>query len=193
MVTEPRISPVVLGRAVRCFCGTNESFDILRSTSGEARSCGWSDGGCWILAAAIQQRWGGELYALSRTGSEAQHAAIRFEKILIDQDGPASAKTFIRRFERWEGFLAGSLQLVPFSSTMNRNIPKPEKQREIVAGILSHIPSPCPPDASGEQPFSRLSDRTLGTRIASQLWQSGMDNEPQALCRRTPVPNRALR
>jgi hypothetical protein len=190
MVTGPRISPVVLGRAVRCFCRSNASFGILRSMSGEAKTCGWSDGGCWILAAAIQQSWGGELYALSRTGSDVQHAAVRFEKVLIDQDGPASAKLFIRRFERWEGFLAGSLQLVPFSQTMNRNIPRPEKQREIIAGIFSHIPSLCLPDV---EPFSRLSNRTLNTRIAPQLWQTEMGNEPEAIRRGTPVLNRALR
>ena len=94
-----------------------------------------------MLAAAIQQRWSGELYALSRTGSDAQHVVVRIDKIFIDQDGPAFGKALIRRFERQKGFQVGSLRLVPFCATMGGDIPKPEKQEEIIAGICNHIPS----------------------------------------------------
>ncbi len=94
-----------------------------------------------MLAAAIQKRWGGELYALSRTGSDAQHVLVCIDKVFIDQDGPAFGNAVIRRYERWEGFLPGSLRLVPFCPTMSGDIPKPEKQEEIIAGICNHIPS----------------------------------------------------
>jgi hypothetical protein len=145
VTTSLIISPIALGRAVKHFCHSDASFEILQSTSGKARHCGWSDGGCWILAAAIQQRWGGELYALSRTGSDTQHVVVRLGRVFIDQDGPASSIALIRRFERWEGFFTGSLRLVPFSAIRKGDIPEPEKQVEIIAGICSHFPSPYPP------------------------------------------------
>jgi len=134
-----RISPIALGEAVKHFCLTNASFEILWSTLGGAKSCGWSDGGCWILAAAIQRRWGGELYALSRTGVDVQHVVVRIRTIFVDQDGPASARGLIRRFEKLEGFPAGSLRLVPFVTTMRADIPRPEKQEDIIVGICNHI------------------------------------------------------
>ena len=96
-----------------------------------------------MLAAAIQQRWSGELYALSRTGSDAQHVVVCFDQVFIDQDGPAFGKALICRFERQESFPAGSLRLVPFCATMSGDIPKPEKQEEIIAGICNRIPLTC--------------------------------------------------
>ena len=98
-----------------------------------------------MLAAAIQQRWGGEMYTLSRTGSDAQHVVVRIDKIFIDQDGPAFGKVLIRRFERQEGFPAGSLRIVPFCATMSGDIPKPEKQEGIIAGICNRITLTCSP------------------------------------------------
>ena len=139
MDTDLKISPVTLGRAVRRFCRTQASFDILWSKPDESITCGWSDGGCWILAAAIQQRWGGELYCLSRTGLDAQHVVVRFGKIFIDQDGPASIVALIRRFERWESFVVRTHWLVPFTTDMSEDIPMPRNRAEIVAGICDHL------------------------------------------------------
>jgi hypothetical protein len=139
MEIDLQISPEELGRAVKRFCRTDVSFDILWSTSGEVKTCGWSDGGCWILAAAIQQHWGGELYCLSRTGLDAQHIVVCFGKVFIDKDGPASAMTLIRRFERWECFPDRSLWLIPFTMNMRGNIPRPRNLKEIVAGICNHL------------------------------------------------------
>jgi hypothetical protein len=133
-----RISPIALGEAVKRFCRTNASFEILWSMRGGARSCGWSDGGCWTLAAAIQQGWGGELYALSRTGSEAQHIVTCFDKVFVDQDGPGSAGALIRRFERWEVIPTGSLRMLPFTAAMGQGIPEPEGQEEIISGIYNY-------------------------------------------------------
>ena len=141
------IFPIVLGRAVRDFCRTNVSFDILRSAFGEARSCGWSDGGCWMLAAAIQQRWGGELYALSRTGSDAQHVVVHIDQVFIDQDGPAFGKAFIRRFQRPGRFSSRvAFRLVPFCATMSGDIPKPARvEGGDYCRICNHIPLTCSP------------------------------------------------
>ena len=139
MKSDLTVFSVALGRAVRLFCHTNASFKILRATSGGARHSGWSDGGCWMLAAAIQQGWGGKLYALSRTGFDTQHVVARLDRVFIDQDGPTTANTLIRRFEKHEGFPRGSIRLVPFSSDLNGVIPAPEKQEEIIAGICAHF------------------------------------------------------
>ena len=139
MATDLRVHPILLGRAVKRFCRTNASFDILWSGPEETKGCGWTDGGCWILAAAIQQRWGGELYCLTRTGFDAQHVVVRFGNVFIDQDGPASAMALIRRFERWECVGAKSLWLVPFSTNVSGSTPRPRFRREIVAGISIHL------------------------------------------------------
>ena len=139
MEADLKVSPVTLGRAVRRFCRTDSSLAILWSKSDEARTCGWSDGGCWILAAAIQRHWGGNLYCLSCLGLDAQHVVVRIGSVLIDQDGPASSVALIRKFERWEGFPVGSLRLIPFTMNMSGEIPRPRNRREIVAGICNHL------------------------------------------------------
>lgn len=139
MARDLQITPEVLGRAVKQFCRTNLSFDILWSISSETRKCGWSDGGCWILGAAIQQRWGGDLYCLSRTGTDAQHVVVCFGKVFIDKDGHASATDLIRRFKRWECIPVQSPLLVPFSAKMGEKIPRPRKLNRIIDGICNHL------------------------------------------------------
>ena len=65
------------------------------------------DGGCVVVAQAIQARHGGDIVVLvgqsqHDTKSVAQHAAVKLGNYLIDFDGPALIKDFIRRFERNE-------------------------------------------------------------------------------------------
>lgn len=65
------------------------------------------DGGCVVVAQAIQARHGGEIVVLigqSRPDTKfvAQHAAVKLGDYLIDFDGPALIKDFVRRFERNE-------------------------------------------------------------------------------------------
>ena len=91
------------------------------------------------MAAAIQQRWGGELYCLSRTGLDAQHVVVRFGEVFIDHDGPASAVHLIRKFKRGEVITARSLRLVPFTTNMSGDIPGPRNQKEIVVGICNQL------------------------------------------------------
>lgn len=133
------IFPITLGRAVRRFCRTDASFDILWSKSAETKKCGWSDGGCWTLSSAIQYRWGGNLYCLSFTGFDAQHVVLQLGDFYIDQDGLASAEAVIRRFKRWGCFFARSVWLLPFSPSMGAEIPKPRNRNQIVAGICKHL------------------------------------------------------
>jgi len=81
----------------------NKFYNLLVS----AVDSGPFDGGCVIVAQAIQMKYGGEIVALlgpSQKGSKvvAQHAAVKIGDQLIDFDGPLPMQDFVRRFERNE-------------------------------------------------------------------------------------------
>lgn len=65
------------------------------------------DGGCVVVAQAIQAKHGGDIVVLigqyqPDTKPVAQHAAVKLGNVLIDFDGAASINDFVRRFERNE-------------------------------------------------------------------------------------------
>lgn len=73
-------------------------YDILNQTSG----VGPFDGGCVIIAQALQKVFGGDIVVLLNTAGEPEHAAVQFGQDLIDYDGKLPVKDFIKRFERNE-------------------------------------------------------------------------------------------
>lgn len=90
--------------------GRNKSrvYDLLVNNIGS----GPFDGGCVVMAQAIQIRHGGDIVVLvgqAQTGTKetAQHAAVKIDNKLVDFDGPASMTDFVRRFERNELAHAG--------------------------------------------------------------------------------------
>lgn len=64
--------------------------------------CGPFDGGCVLVAHALQQIHGGRVVVLTDADDRAQHAAVLADGQLIDYDGAADPKQFVRRFEQNE-------------------------------------------------------------------------------------------
>lgn len=74
-------------------------YDILSNGVG----CGPFDGGCVLIALALQQTVGGDVVVLTRAHSGiADHAALSVNGMLWDFDGPLPPSAFIERFERSE-------------------------------------------------------------------------------------------
>jgi hypothetical protein len=65
-------------------------------------SCGPFDGGCLIIASALQKKHGGKVVVLY-SKKIAEHAAVLLNNgMLIDFDGKKEAKKFIKNFEEIE-------------------------------------------------------------------------------------------
>jgi hypothetical protein len=77
----------------------DDVYDILLTNAG----CGPFDGGCLVVARALQQIIGGEIVVLERaeTGA-ADHAAVFVDDMLWDFDGPMNYMNFIARYQRNE-------------------------------------------------------------------------------------------
>ena len=80
---------------------TNEAkeniYDIL-----EPEDCGPFDGGCVLVAQALQKIHGGDIVVLINDRGNADHAAVKLGNTLIDYDGPLPVEKFIKRFEKNE-------------------------------------------------------------------------------------------
>jgi 8-oxo-dGTP pyrophosphatase MutT (NUDIX family) len=68
----------------------------------EPYQCGPFDGGCVMVAQALQQIHGGRIVVLVDANNSAQHAAVAVNNQLIDYDGAADIKDFVSRFEQNE-------------------------------------------------------------------------------------------
>lgn len=86
-------------------CGKNKNkiYSMMISAIG----VGPFDGGCVVMAQAIQIRYGGEIVVLvgqaqRNVSEEAQHAAVKFNNTLIDYAGAFEPHEFIDRFEQSE-------------------------------------------------------------------------------------------
>ena len=72
-------------------------YDIL-----EPEDCGPFDGGCVLVAQALQKIHGGEIVVLINDRGNADHAAVKIGNTLLDYDGPLPVEKFIKRFEKNE-------------------------------------------------------------------------------------------
>jgi hypothetical protein len=69
----------------------------------EETDCGPFDGGCVLIALALQQVLGGDIVVLiSDQSGRADHAVLCFDGLLWDFDGPLPPSAFIERFEQNE-------------------------------------------------------------------------------------------
>ena len=84
---------------IESFPGRNKNkiYNLLIN----ATDAGPFDGGCVIFAQALQIKFGGDIVVLTNKHS-ADHAVLSLNGKLIDADGPAEPKEFIRRFEQNE-------------------------------------------------------------------------------------------
>ena len=72
-------------------------YDIL-----EPEDCGPFDGGCVLVAQALQKIHGGDIIVLVNDRGIADHAAVKIGNTLLDYDGALPADKFITRFEKNE-------------------------------------------------------------------------------------------
>lgn len=76
----------------------DDFYDDLVETSG----CGAFDGGCVVVAQALQRVIGGDVVVLVRADDQADHAAVLSDGKLWDYDGPLTPSKFIDRLNRTE-------------------------------------------------------------------------------------------
>lgn len=76
--------------------------NCFQATMARTIGCGPFDGGCLIVAQALQSVLGGELYVLVDKDDYALHAAVMVDGILWDFDGPLEPAAFL---ENYNGFV----------------------------------------------------------------------------------------
>lgn len=64
--------------------------------------CGPFDGGCVVVANALQSVIGGSVVVLTRSNGRADHAAVELNGLLYDFDGPLPPNDFLDRFNSSE-------------------------------------------------------------------------------------------
>lgn len=129
------IDATTLGNAVKKFCASNESYQLLSNIDPEIST--WSSGGCWILADAIQKGFGGTLVAIYDNGI-AQHVLIEMNGTFIDSDGAATSIKLLHRWKRWE--MRRNPKIGPFDPiTISEDIPRPKDPTDIIHGISQYL------------------------------------------------------
>jgi hypothetical protein len=137
---------LLLGRAIRHFCRTDESFALLDRTKGTGGT--WTSGGCWILAHAIAKGFNGQVYCVMSRGdtlvegnvtdeARAQHFVAKIGHLYLDADGASMKDTLLRRWKNLEHLHDPFLE--PFEAQPTGEIPAPELEDEIIAGIQAHL------------------------------------------------------
>ena len=105
----------------------NKIYNLLLNTVG----AGPLDGGCVVFAHALQLRYGGAVWVLTRADGSADHAVLKTGRMLIDADGPAgSVQELITRFNSLEHadtvaarpYRVGDLPESPFDPALARKI-----------------------------------------------------------------------
>jgi hypothetical protein len=65
----------------------------------DSHQCGPFDGGCVLVAQALQKIHGGNIVVLVDKNDQAQHAAVAVNGQLMDYSGAAGPEQFVRKFE----------------------------------------------------------------------------------------------
>lgn len=73
-------------------------YEMLVGSAG----CGPFDGGCLVVARAMQRVFGGEVIVLTRADGRADHAVLDVGGQLWDYDGPDAPADMLRRFNASE-------------------------------------------------------------------------------------------
>lgn len=113
--------------------------DLLHS--GE---CGPFDGGCVVVAEALQRIVGGEIVVLVRGDDRADHAVVSKDGKLWDYDGPMPPASFIARFNR-EELSHASWSCVGYRPIRSGDLPNAIRDEALVtrlAGLFEKMLSP---------------------------------------------------
>ncbi len=117
----------------------NKIYNLLLA----AADSGPFDGGCVIMARAIQIKHGGDIVVLvghsqRNTDEAAQHAVVDLGNLLVDADGPLAPKQFVQRFEKNELTHAGGkiTGIRPIHPNDLPNAPRNEQASAQIAKLL---------------------------------------------------------
>ncbi|MFX4226430.1 MAG: hypothetical protein ACFHHU_00645 [Porticoccaceae bacterium] len=80
----------------------NQCHDTFYTDLVSTIGCGAFDGGCVVVAEALQMVLGGQVVVLIRSNDHADHAAVLINGLLVDYDGPLPPEAFIARFSNNE-------------------------------------------------------------------------------------------
>ena len=127
-----------IGTAVKKFTSSNASFTTILDKT-DAQGSTWSAGGCWILADAVQKKFGGELYSVTDK-NQTQHIVTKIGDKFIDADGVSTKSELLNRMKTAEGHANPKLE--PLDPTkVSADIVRPTKQAEISAALDKHLAS----------------------------------------------------
>jgi hypothetical protein len=115
----------------------NKIYDLLISNIGS----GPFDGGCVVMAEAIQMKYGGDIvvlvgHAQRNTNEVAQHAAVKIGNILVDFAGAYEPHEFAKQFERNELSHAGG-QITGIRPIQDGDLPDAPRNPELAKQIFN--------------------------------------------------------
>ena len=95
------------------------------------------DGGCVVVAQALQKIHGGELMALVRNDGTADHAVVQKGNTMYDFDGPGTQEEVISRFEKNEGTKIAEVRKLRMT-----DLPDAPRNSELAKQIASLMKEP---------------------------------------------------
>ena len=104
-------------------------YDILDNVE-----CGPFDGGCVLVAQALQQIHGGDIVVLVNDKGIADHAAVKVGNNLIDFDGALPVKQFVKRFEDNEHINIKSIRPI-----QKGDLPEAPRDKELVPQLVNAL------------------------------------------------------
>jgi hypothetical protein len=107
----------------------DEVYDILDNVE-----CGPFDGGCVLVAQALQQIHGGDIVVLVNDKGIADHAAVKVGNNLIDFDGALPVKQFVKRFEDNEHTNIKSIRPI-----QKGDLPEAPRDKELVPQLVNAL------------------------------------------------------
>lgn len=113
----------------------------------EATGAGPLDGGCLVMATALQAIKGGDLYSVVGKTREqalpsANHVVLRVGNVYWDADGPSTEKALLRRWEKEEGLENPTLR--PFK---DGDVPGTCRDKKLINSLVVYLKqgiSPAP-------------------------------------------------
>jgi cytidylate kinase len=114
--------------------GVNDKvYELLLDNIG----AGPFDGGCVVVAQALQKIHGGELMALVRNDGTADHAVVQKGNTMYDFDGPGTQEEVVSRFEKNEGTRIAEVRKLRMT-----DLPDAPRNSELAKQIASLMKEP---------------------------------------------------